>query len=135
MYKFTCTWVTHGESRWICHVFENKHGDNCMQNLKHNGDLGSIRRFRCLKPLFIGAKGFVQATKKGDAFFIYVLPSLDVEHVHMRFLPSTNNSRICLKKECRHFAQHINHMISPLILKKEHNFHLNPSSIYHKTNL
>ncbi len=59
MYKFTYTLVTRGESRWICHVIENKHGDKCLQNLKHNGDLGNIRRFRCPKLLFVGAKGFV----------------------------------------------------------------------------
>jgi hypothetical protein len=110
MYKFTCTWVTHGESRWICHVIENKHEDKCMQNLKHNGDLGSIRRFRCPKPLFNGAKGFVHATKKGNAFFNYVFPSLDVEHVHMKFLPSTKNSRMCLKNKMQTPCPNINHV-------------------------
>jgi hypothetical protein len=71
MYKFTCTWVTHGESRLVCHVVENKHGDKCMQNLKHNEDLRNIRRFECHKPLFVGAKGFMQATKKNAFYFMF----------------------------------------------------------------
>jgi len=73
-------------------------GINACKNLKHNGNLGNIKRFRCPKVLFVGAKGFMQATKKGNAFFIYFLPSLDVEYIHMRFLPNTKNSRMCLKK-------------------------------------
>jgi hypothetical protein len=33
--------------------------------------------------LFVGAKTFMKATTKGDAFFIYVLPSPNVEpHPH-----------------------------------------------------
>jgi hypothetical protein len=73
-------------------------GLNACKNLKHNGDLGNIKRFRCPKLLVVGAKGFMHVTKKGDAFFIYVLPLLNVEHVHMKFLPSIKNSRMCLKK-------------------------------------
>jgi hypothetical protein len=35
-----------------------------------------------LRALFIGAKTFMQATKKGDAFFIYVLLASNVELPH-----------------------------------------------------
>jgi hypothetical protein len=54
-----------------------------MQNLKHQGDFGGTIRLRCLEPLFVGIKKFMKATMRGDAFFIYALPSLDVEpHPH-----------------------------------------------------
>jgi hypothetical protein len=50
-----------------------------MQNFEQQGDLNGKRRPRCPKPSFIGTKAFMKATIRGDAFFIYVLPSLDVE--------------------------------------------------------
>jgi hypothetical protein len=54
-----------------------------MQNLKHQGDLGGTIRPRCLEPLFVGIKKFLTTSTRGDAFFIYILPSLNVEpHPH-----------------------------------------------------
>jgi hypothetical protein len=54
-----------------------------MQILTQKENLGSIKRPKCLKHLFAEAKTFVHATKKGDAFLIYVIPSLSVEpHPH-----------------------------------------------------
>jgi hypothetical protein len=50
-----------------------------MQNLKHKKDLDGTRKPRCPKLLFIGVKTFMKVAKRQDAFFIYVLPSLDVE--------------------------------------------------------
>jgi hypothetical protein len=50
-----------------------------MQILKQNEDLDGIRRPRCPKPLFVGAKTFKKVTTRGDAFLIYVFPSPDVE--------------------------------------------------------
>jgi hypothetical protein len=41
-----------------------------MQNLKQEEDLGGTRRLRCPKPLFVGAKAFMKATKTRYAFFI-----------------------------------------------------------------
>ncbi len=29
------------------------------------------------KPLFVGAKTFIQTTKKGDALFVYAIPTFD----------------------------------------------------------
>jgi hypothetical protein len=63
----------------VCHVTKNKHGDECMQNLKQKENLGNTKRPRCPKHLFLEAKAFMEATKKGNAFFIYVIPSIDVE--------------------------------------------------------
>jgi hypothetical protein len=54
-----------------------------MQNLKQKKDLNGTRRLRCLKLLFVGTKTFMKATKRGDAFLIYILPLPDVEpHPH-----------------------------------------------------
>jgi hypothetical protein len=54
-----------------------------MQNLQQKKDLGGTRKPRYPKPLFVGAKAFMKDTKTGNAFFIYVLPSPDVEpHPH-----------------------------------------------------
>jgi hypothetical protein len=63
----------------VCHVTKNKHGDECMQNLKQRENLGNTKRPRCPKHLFLEAKALMQATKKGNAFYIYVIPSIDVE--------------------------------------------------------
>jgi hypothetical protein len=43
----------------VCHVNENKHGDECMQILKEKENLGSIRRPKCPKHLFVEAKAFM----------------------------------------------------------------------------
>jgi hypothetical protein len=54
-----------------------------MQNLKQKENLNGTTRPKCPKPLFVGAKAFMKAATKGDAFFIYVFPSLHVEpHPH-----------------------------------------------------
>jgi hypothetical protein len=54
-----------------------------MQNLKHKENLYDTRRFRCPKPLFVGAKTFMRATTRGDSFLIYVIPSPnDDSHPH-----------------------------------------------------
>jgi hypothetical protein len=37
--------------------------------------LGSAQDVNNSKALFVGAKAFMHATKKGNAFFIYVLPT------------------------------------------------------------
>jgi hypothetical protein len=44
-----------------------------MQKLKREGDIGGNQGSKDFKLLFIGAKTFIQATKKGDAFFVYVI--------------------------------------------------------------
>jgi hypothetical protein len=55
--------------------------------LKHKENLGSIKRPKCPKHLFVEAKAFMHATKKGNALFIYVIPSLNVEP-HPHYIPS-----------------------------------------------
>jgi hypothetical protein len=68
----------HGKNQdGICHVIRNKHGDECMQNLKQKENFKNIRRPTCPKPLLIRARVFMKVAKSGDAFLIYILPSLD----------------------------------------------------------
>jgi hypothetical protein len=58
-----------------------------MQNLKQKENLDGISRRRCPKPLFVGEKAFMKVATKGDAFFIYVFPSLHVKS-HPHEIPS-----------------------------------------------
>jgi len=52
----------HGKNQdGACHVTKSKHGDECMQNLKHKEDLSSTRRPKCPKHLFIETKASMQA--------------------------------------------------------------------------
>jgi hypothetical protein len=54
-----------------------------MQNLKQKEDLNGVRRPRCPKFLFIGAKAFMKVATKGEAFLIHVFPSPNVKaHPH-----------------------------------------------------
>jgi len=54
-----------------------------MQNLKQKENLGGINVLRHPKPMFIGEKKFMKVATRGDAFFIYSPPSLNVEqHPH-----------------------------------------------------
>jgi hypothetical protein len=69
-----------------------------MQILKQKECLGGTRRPSCPKPLFVTTKAFMKATTRGDAFLIYVFPLPDVEPRHMKFIFSTKNSKICLRK-------------------------------------
>jgi hypothetical protein len=50
-----------------------------MQNLKQKEYINDTRRPKCPKPLFIRTKAFVKVATRGDAFFIYILPSPNVE--------------------------------------------------------
>jgi hypothetical protein len=46
-----------------------------MQKLKHEGDIRGNQGFKHFKPSFVGARTFIQAVKKGDAFFVYAIPA------------------------------------------------------------
>jgi hypothetical protein len=48
----------------------------------------------------------------------------------MKFLPNTNNSRMCLRRKMWTPCPNIDHMIAPSLLWKECNLHLDPSKIY-----
>jgi hypothetical protein len=62
--------------------------------------LDGTRKPRCPKPLFVGTKAFMKVVTKGDALFIYVLPSPNVKPCfNMKFLPNIKNSRMCLRRE------------------------------------
>ncbi len=45
----------------------------CMQKLKHEGNMGGNQGSKHFKPLFVGVKTLIQTTKKGNAFFVYVI--------------------------------------------------------------
>ncbi len=106
-----------------------------MQSLKHKEDLDGTKRAWSLKLLFVGAKAFMKATTRGDAFLFMFFPHQMLTHVHMKFLPSTKNLRMCLKRKIWTPYPSIDHTTTPLILWRECNLHSNPSIICHKMNL
>jgi hypothetical protein len=59
-----------------CHVIRHKHGDECMQNLKQKENFENTRSPRCPKPLLIRAR-VLKVVESGDAFLIYIVPSLN----------------------------------------------------------
>jgi hypothetical protein len=85
--------------------------------------------------LFVGARIFMQTTKKGDTFLLMFFPHQMLNHLIMRFFISRRNSRMCLKRIMLTPYWIIVHMIAPLILKREHNLHSARSTTYHKTNV
>jgi len=44
--------------------------------------LGNAQDVKNSKALFVGIRFFMQTTKKGNAFLIYVLPTLDIKYFH-----------------------------------------------------
>jgi hypothetical protein len=62
---------------------ENYHLDeSCIELSECNKYLGSTQDVKSSKTLFIGTRAFMQTAKKGNAFFIFVLPILDIESLH-----------------------------------------------------
>jgi hypothetical protein len=49
--------------------------NQCMPKLKREGDIRGNQGSKHFKPLFVGTRTFIQTTKKGDAFFVYAIPS------------------------------------------------------------
>jgi len=49
-----------------------------MLKLKREGDIKGNEGSNHFKLLFVGARSLMQATKKGDAFFVYAIPTLDL---------------------------------------------------------
>jgi hypothetical protein len=45
---------------------------------KCEGDIGGNQGSKHFKSLIMGAKTFIQATKKGDVFFVYAIPTFDL---------------------------------------------------------
>jgi hypothetical protein len=58
-----------------------------------------------------------------------------LSHVHIKFLPSAKNSKMCLRRGMWTFCLSNNHTTAPLILWKKCNLHFDPSIICHKMNL
>ncbi len=72
--------------------------------------------------------------KEMHSWFMFFLHQM-LNHVHMKFLPNTKNSRMCLRRKMQTHYPNIDHTIVPLILWKQNNLHLDPSTICHKTKL
>jgi hypothetical protein len=84
----------------------------------------STRKLRCPEPLFVGIKAFIKVVTRRDAFLICVHPSPNLNHIHMKFLPSNKEFKDVFEKKLQTPCPNIDHMIAPLILWKECNLHL-----------
>ncbi len=64
-----------------------------MQKLKHERDIGGNQGSKHFKPLFMGEKPFIQAVRKGDAFFMCVIitpdPRMQQLDIHIDAPPSS----------------------------------------------
>ncbi len=78
-----------------------------MQNLKQKEDLDGTKRPTYPKLLFVEAKTFMKATKKGDAFLIYVFPSPNFEPCAHE-IPSQYHEfkDVCEKKNVKILSKH-----------------------------
>jgi hypothetical protein len=56
--------------------------ESCTKFFGCNKCLGTTQNVKSSKVLFIGPKAFMQATKKGKAFMIYVFPTSNVESLY-----------------------------------------------------
>jgi hypothetical protein len=95
----------------------------------------SAQDVKSSKALFIGARVFMQVTKKGNAFFIYVLPTSKVELLCHDIPSQYKEFKDMFERKTLTPYQSIVHMIALLILKRGHSLHLSQSTTYHKTNL
>jgi len=103
----------------VRHVFKNNLGEvKRMPNFKN---LDGAQKSNFSKFLFMKAWAFMHAAKKGDAFFIYALPTTMSGHNNMKSLLNTKTIMMCLKRRMLTFYQNINHMITQLIFFKTRN--------------
>jgi hypothetical protein len=57
------------------HPFENEHVNEQTQNSKHKESLGIVHKSQHYKVLFVRAKVFKLVVRKGDKYFVHVLPT------------------------------------------------------------
>jgi hypothetical protein len=86
----------------------------------------------------------MQARKKGDAFFVYAIPTLGPgmqQHKipiqyqdYIKSLFNTKTTKMFLKRKMQTNYLNIGHMIVQLIWRKVHSPHLDPSIICYETN-
>lgn len=103
-------------SKNIVNESKNYHLDkSCTKFSECDKYLRSAQDVKSLKALFVGARAFMQAAKKKDAFLIYVLPASDVELFHHEFFSQYKEFKVCLKRKTLTPYWNIVHMIAPLI--------------------
>jgi hypothetical protein len=117
----------------VRHVFRKKLGEaKRMPNFKN---LDGAQKSSFSKFLFMKAWAFMHAVKKGDAFFIYTLPTTNVGS-QQHEIPSQykNYNDVFEKKNVDILPKHQPYDCT-IDLKKSAQPHLDPSIICHKMNL
>jgi hypothetical protein len=78
-----------------------------MQEFKCEGDITGNQGSKQFKPLFMGAKTFIQATKKGDALFLYATLTLDLGmQQHKMFIQYQDYKDVFEKKNANTLPKH-----------------------------
>jgi hypothetical protein len=107
-----------------------------MQNLKHKENDLMVQEVLGALNLNLLEQNSSWKLPKEEMHFLFMLFSHKMlNHIHMKFLLNTKNLKMCLRREMWTPCTNIDHMIAPLILWKEHNFHLDPFIICRKSNL
>lgn len=57
------------------HSLENEHVNEQTQNSKHRENLGIIHKSKYYKVLFVRGRVFKLVVRKGDKYFVHVLPT------------------------------------------------------------
>ncbi len=81
-----------------------------------------------LQVIVCRSQGFMHVAKKGDAFLIYVLSMEGVESLHHEIPSYYKEFKDMFERRMLTPSHNIIHMIAPLILRREHNLHLDPST-------
>jgi hypothetical protein len=97
-----------------------------MHKFKPEGDIGGNQRSKHFKPLLMGARAFIQTTKKGDAFFVYAILALDLRTQQHEIPIQYQDYKDIFERKMQTHYLNIGHMIVRLTWKKEHNPYLNP---------
>jgi hypothetical protein len=103
-------------SKNIINEGKNYHLDkSCTKFFECDKYLGSAQDVKILKALFIVARAFMQAAKKGDAFLIYALLASDVELPHHEIFSQYNEFKDVFERKTLTPYWSIVHLIAPLI--------------------
>jgi hypothetical protein len=117
----------------MLNVFKDYLGEvKCMPNLK---TLASAQISKFSKSLFMKAKAFMHVAKKGDAFFVYALPTTNAKPQKHEIPSQYKNYKNVFKKKNVDILPKHQPYDCAIDLKEGVQPHLNPSTICNKMNL
>jgi uncharacterized membrane protein YvbJ len=117
----------------MLNAFKDDLGEvKCMPNLKN---LASAQKSKISKSLFMKAKAFMHVAKKGDAFFVYALPTINVKPQKHEVSSQYKDYKNVFKKKNVDILPKHQPYDCTIDFKKGVQPHLNPFTICNKMNL